>query len=76
MGVMHFMLIYNRFKQKDILSITITRTKAFGRGLRLIVFSILLSIILWNSLQNINDIVIGRYWKGSVLCLILGIKEA
>ena len=28
----------------------------------------------WNSLQNIDDIVIGRYWDGSVLCLVLGIK--
>ena len=45
--------------------------KLFCRGLRLVVFSILRAKILWNNLQNIEYIVIRRYWHGSVLCLVL-----
>ena len=30
--------------------------------------------MLWNILQNIDDMVIGRYWDDLILCLVLGIK--
>ena len=59
------------FLSKKIFSaIPLRRTKAFCRGLRLIVFSILHANILWNSLQHIDDIVIGRYWDGALLSLV------